>query len=648
MNAVFAPVTETDPRSIIAGLQALRQLPPTREALDRFSYLLRLLCRADTSVLVKRQTDGRWVELGASLPPGIAVDEQWLASIADVGTKALDKGFSTVPVLHPTSGPRIRLAIRVNGILQAVVVLELPPGEQSQLNELAVRALLAADFSADAANAPDVASFQPSALSVDALPDRLDDNGFMDSDDGLPAVVTQQTELLSVLDLAATVMQEKRFESALLALVNGLAGRLGAEQVAVGWLSTGKVQTRAISHLDSFDRHSDSVLLLEDAFEEAAVHDADVMYSVHQSLESEGDMMWPAHASLVGWIEMSAAMTLPLRDTHGITQAMVTLVFADDLPPVAVVEQIRLLLNIVEPWLHDLHGRDRHVWQRGLSVVTRGIETSMGPGHVLSKSLAILGSLLFLILVFGTWPFRIEASSQLTTDSTRVITAQFDGRLDEVNVTAGDEITENSVLASMDTRELRQQSAEIQAEILRYSAEADKARASGNLAEMEIALARQSQAVTRQERLAYYMEQATIPAPFDGVVVEGERKDLLGASVRKGDKLFRVARVEGLYLTLMVPERDIRHIQPNAPGRLQLLSRPDQTVRLRLANLIPVAQVKGQEGNHFMIKAELLDPPEAWWRPGMSGVVRIDAGDRNIGWILTHRLVDSLRLFFWW
>jgi hypothetical protein len=79
-----------------------------------------------------------------------------------------------------------------------------------------------------------------------------------------------------------------------------------------------------------------------------------------------------------------------------------------------------------------------------------------------------------------------------------------------------------------------------------------------------------------------------------------------------------------------------------------LLSNPQLSVPIRISSVIPVAQVKGQEGNQFMITAELLQSPLVWWRPGMTGLARIDAGRRNIAWILTHRVVDHLRLMFWW
>ena len=44
----------------------------------------------------------------------------------------------------------------------------------------------------------------------------------------------------------------------------------------------------------------------------------------------------------------------------------------------------------------------------------------------------------------------------------------------------------------------------------------------------------------------------------------------------------------------------------------------------------------------------LDDAAEPWWRPGMSGLAQIDAGDRPILWIWTHRLVDRLRMWWWW
>ncbi len=48
------------------------------------------------------------------------------------------------------------------------------------------------------------------------------------------------------------------------------------------------------------------------------------------------------------------------------------------------------------------------------------------------------------------------------------------------------------------------------------------------------------------------------------------------------------------------------------------------------------------------LRVMLDQAPESWWRPGMTGLAQIDAGERRIFWIWTHRVVDSLRLKLWW
>jgi hypothetical protein len=111
--------------------------------------------------------------------------------------------------------------------------------------------------------------------------------------------------------------------------------------------------------------------------------------------------------------------------------------------------------------------------------------------------------------------------------------------------------------------------------------------------------------------------------------------------------LFRVAQVKELYLVLQLPERDIRDVALGSQGEVILLSQPGQAIPFKVSNLVPMAQVKGDEGNHFLLKAEIADEVQPWWRPGMVGLAKIDAGNRNIAWILFHRVVDTLRLWFW-
>ena len=52
------------------------------------------------------------------------------------------------------------------------------------------------------------------------------------------------------------------------------------------------------------------------------------------------------------------------------------------------------------------------------------------------------------------------------------------------------------------------------------------------------------QLLTRCHRL----DQANIVSPFDGVVVEGDLRERLGAHVKQGDALSKIARIDTLYV----------------------------------------------------------------------------------------------------
>jgi hypothetical protein len=130
-------------------------------------------------------------------------------------------------------------------------------------------------------------------------------------------------------------------------------------------------------------------------------------------------------------------------------------------------------------------------------------------------------------------------------------------------------------------------------------------------------------------------------------VVEGDLEELLGAPVRKGDVLFKIARLEELYAELKVDERDIHEVNEVATGEIAFVSRPDLKFPIKLERIDPVALAE-EEGNLFLVRAAFPEEMSRWWRPGMSGVAKINVGKRNILWILTHRTIDFFRILLWW
>lgn len=609
-HGVVAPLDmrgAPDAETLLSTLHELRRRRDDPDFWTRFCATVGALCRARGALVIVAGAEGAsWTELAADLPPDGVLAAARDALLDELAARALGRGFA-----QASRDGALVVAVSVLGTeAPTLLLLEIPARERAQLNELVLRARLVADLppvgGAAAAGAPD--------------------------------------GLIDVLDLLINVMREQRFGAASLALVNGLAAHLGITQVALGWSEGGYVRAQAISHLDRFERKTENVQLLEAAFEEALDQEADL----HWPAGEDDGVVVVAHGRFLRALGYREGASLVLRHGDAEPEAVVLLATEHGPLPAEALPDVRFALHLLLPWLDNLRGRDRWAGARLAAWARDGLGRLVGPEHVGRKAVGavVAGALLYVLL--GTWSHEIEASAELRTDSTRVVSAPYEGFFDEVHVTAGDAIDAGAVLGTLDVQDLHLQESESLADIRRYRAEADRARAAGEMAEMEISSARQEQAVARLERVRYLLEQASLEAPFDGIVVEGERSDLLGRPVRQGDPLFRIARIEGLYAVLQVPERDIRWLEDAEGGSLRLLSQPGVEIPFHIETLIPVARVRGQEGNHFLVKVRLTVEPEEWWRPGMAGMARIDAGRANIAWLLTHRLIDQLRITFWW
>jgi multidrug resistance efflux pump len=244
------------------------------------------------------------------------------------------------------------------------------------------------------------------------------------------------------------------------------------------------------------------------------------------------------------------------------------------------------------------------------------------------------------------WAYRVDASLAIRSQDLLFMPAPFDGYLRKVHVNVGDQVASGDILVELDTRDLSLEAAMAEAELARHARESEKAMAAQQLAEMQIAAARQQQSAARLDMIRYQLGNAQVRAPYAGVVIEGDLKKNLGAPVRKGDLLLKLAQTTQSYVELEIDQIYIHEVRVGSQGEFALVGRPQERYGITLTRIDPAATHR--DGRTFYLaRAEVAGGLKPDWRPGMGGSAKLDAGERSLIWVMTQRTVRFLREFFW-
>jgi multidrug efflux pump subunit AcrA (membrane-fusion protein) len=450
----------------------------------------------------------------------------------------------------------------------------------------------------------------------------------------------ESTRLQETLETVGRVVQSQGFDQAALAMVNDLAERFGCETVSFSWWAREGLRLRAISHADKVERRSELTSLLEEAGQEALLQAREIDWPT-----SDPRQVVLAHARYATLQQPGQMLTLPLARGEvrlgAISLERQRMAFTR-----SEKWALRLFADLLLPVLELFELQSRPLWRRLGAEIARSLPSSLKPstpeGRQFSRAL-LVGALLLLLVPL---PYSIDAGAQVKTDAMAYAGAPFDGYLESSSVSLGVKVRKGDALFTMATRELSLERASILADVAQYAREAEKRRAAGQLPEMQIAEAQVAQSQSRLEQVDYKLGNAEVKATLDGVVVEGEPGKNLGGALRRGETIMKIAALEGMHVEAAVAERDVTQVAVKGEARLTLLAKPGETYVMKVARIIPAASVKDGE-NAFPVRLEHVDPIPDWWRPGMSGVVKIDAGWRPLAWLMTHRLIDYLRLILW-
>jgi multidrug resistance efflux pump len=440
------------------------------------------------------------------------------------------------------------------------------------------------------------------------------------------------------LAVLTAALSARRHEPAAEAAATLLADRLDVDKVSVGRHRHHRTRLLAVSHGGFAPVRNAYLTALTAAMEEAADGDGRARYPL-----ANADLAAPhaAQAALArshgaDWI---CTVAVPLAAEA--RERLVLLAEGSGAPPVGLDDRLETLANDLAPLTSLRLRAERGPVQR----LRRGIVDfiqARPAWHTAGFAAAALAAAAVLMIPL---PYRVSVDATLEPLERRTIAAPFDGYLAEATARPGDRVAAGAVLGRFDDRELLHQRAGAQERLSETSREMNEAVGINDRAKATVLAARKAQIEADLSLVEDQLRRIDLRAPFDAVVVAGDKTQSIGAPMRRGDPLYELSPLGSFRVVLDVPQADFARIVPGQPGRLLLSALPYQTHDLTVARMTPIA-VAHDGKTVLRAEADMLQADDLL-RPGMQGLADIDVGRARLGWLLTHRIIDWVRIKLW-
>ncbi|MBK6973395.1 MAG: efflux RND transporter periplasmic adaptor subunit [Sterolibacteriaceae bacterium] len=441
-------------------------------------------------------------------------------------------------------------------------------------------------------------------------------------------------EAARLIQIQATLLGRSSLAEAATELANELATALHFDRVSIGLIEGGKASLLALSHSAEFQQGQSVPRQLVAAMEEAVDQRCTV---VHPPLPGDKPRIVIAHTELALKAGTSLC-TVPLINEGQVVGAVSFERPAGAAPAPAEVALCEHIACLVAPLLALRLRAERSPWARALELLK-------GSGGRRLKISAAAVALLLAALTFIPIDYRIGAPARIEGSIQRVLAAPMDGFVRKAHVRPGDTVRAGDLLVELLDQDLLLEQRRWESELAQHENAYTAAMVRADRAQFAVRQAKATEAQAQLDLVRSQLERSRVLAPLDGIVIKGDLTQAPGAPVKRGDVLLTLAPSGEFRLIIEVDERDIRDVREGAKGSLALSALPGETLPFAVDRVTPVAV--GKDGsNAFEVEARLESSPQLL-RPGMQGVAKIEAGRQSAGWVLTHRIVDWLRLAVW-
>lgn len=446
-----------------------------------------------------------------------------------------------------------------------------------------------------------------------------------------------------LLQLQAELLGRKRFAEAATGLAQQLANSLRCDRASIGWREKEGIKVVAASYVAEVHTRQETARLVAAAMEEAVEQGTRLVYPEPDASKPHILLAHDELARRQGY----ALCTVPLVHDGRLVGAL-TMERRESAFQPAEAAHIERVAAMLAPSLALKYENGLPLWRRVVSSANAWLETLLKTDTADARTvngIIIGGFALLAVLLLFPFAHRVSAPAQLEGAIQRVLTAPTDGYLQQVHVRPGDRVEAGQVLAELADQDLLVEMRGLEAEVAQYENALISAQARSDRAEFIVSQGRAGAARARLELMQQQLERSQLRAPFDGIVIEGDLTQSIGAPVEKGAALITLAPTTGYRVMIEAEETEVAELKAGQTGKLVLAALPSRALPIRVERITPLAST--ENGRHFFAVYASLEGKLPALRPGMQGFAKVDVERRPLLVSGVNAALNWIRLTLW-
>lgn len=445
----------------------------------------------------------------------------------------------------------------------------------------------------------------------------------------------------ALVRLARTSLNETHFRAAATAFCTDLALVTGAARVTLGWLVKQDIRLIAMSNSGSAEQETDQADSLRDAMLESVDQACTLQFPPPRDAPA-ARLILRAQKRLTR-ASKGSVITLPLIEHGKIVGALAVEFSAIDPITQDLIQLAERAMQMMAPLLSLMREREAP-WYSRLGQANQRRLPHLARVRMW-RFLGAVGAVLLLAVMLIPIKHSVSAPARIEGEVQRTVASPTKGYLKSVKVRPGDLVKAGQLLAELGERDLELERNKFKSEVAQHEGASAAAFAKGDRAAMSMSRAKADEARAQLGLIDHQLEQIQLTAPIDGILIQGDLAQSIGAPVDRGQSLFTIAPVDRFRVIVELDERDIRAVAVGQSGELALSAMPWDTISLTIKRISPMANI-AENRNVFELEA-IPSSLVREIRPGLRGTAHIAVGESTVLAIWGTRAINAVKRWSW-